>query len=133
MRSDGTTGPFRRSDRLLDSRDFQRVLRRGRRRAHADLVVVTLPRGTGAEQGEESYERTNLRPRLGLTTSRKSGNAVARNRFRRRVREWFRANRTLLAPSLDLVVIARRSGTRLSSEELDARLRSLLELEAEVG
>jgi ribonuclease P protein component len=59
------------------------------------------------------------------------GNAVRRNRFKRRVREWFRRRRLDLDPPVDLVVIARRSGAALEMAELDQRLSGLLELDAE--
>ncbi|MBW2496252.1 MAG: ribonuclease P protein component [Deltaproteobacteria bacterium] len=137
------TGRFRRSDRIVDSRDFSRVLRRGRRRAHRDLVVVTLARSEGrpgsqrssgpvGRAGDDPSARTTVAgSRLGITASRKVGNAVRRNRFKRRVREWFRRRRLDLDPPVDLVVIARRSGAALEMAELDQRLSGLLELDAE--
>jgi ribonuclease P protein component len=45
--------------------------------------------------------------RLGITASRKVGNAVLRNRAKRLVREAFRATRSLWAASIDVVVIVR--------------------------
>jgi ribonuclease P protein component len=45
--------------------------------------------------------------RLGITVTRKVGNAVRRNRIKRLVREWFRARRDELGPC-DLVVVAKR-------------------------
>jgi ribonuclease P protein component len=129
MASARKTGRFARSDRLLDGRDFQRVLRHGRRRSSRELVVVSLPRdrdplfptgGLDSALGGSS--------RLGITTGRKAGNAVYRNRFRRRVRAWFRANRGEINPNLDLVVIARRPGTLLGYSELDDRLSRMLDL-----
>ncbi|MEZ4290224.1 MAG: ribonuclease P protein component [Myxococcota bacterium] len=59
---------------------------------------------------------------------RKVGNAVVRNRFKRRIREWFRQHRGELPDALDMVVIARRSGAELSFGELDQRMRDLLRL-----
>jgi len=135
------TGRFRRTDRLLDARDFRRVLRRGRRRAHPDLVVVRLRRDprpirvSPVRTNEKSSGNGRLGSdhsvgarRLGITASRKVGNAVRRNRFKRRVREWFRRRRWELEPGLDVVVIARRSGAELEMEELDERLSGLLGL-----
>lgn len=53
-------------------------------------------------------------PRLGITASRRVGNAVVRNRAKRLVREAFRATRALLPAGLDLVVIVRRVPEELS-------------------
>ncbi len=62
-------------------------------------------------------------PRLGVTVSRRVGNAVVRNRLKRRIREWFRRKRRALPEGLDLVVIGRRGAVGLSSEELCQQLR----------
>jgi ribonuclease P protein component len=131
MASGLRTGRFSRADRLLDARDFQRVLRRGRRRASPELVVVSMQRSLDRRlpEGDEDAVATT-RARLGITTGRKAGNAVVRNRFRRRVRAWFRARREDLEPGVDLVIIARRPGTQLDYAELDARLSGLLGLSA---
>ena len=42
--------------------------------------------------------------RLGLTATRRAGNAVVRNRLRRRARDFFRRNYEKLKPGRDLVV-----------------------------
>jgi ribonuclease P protein component len=47
--------------------------------------------------------------RLGITTAKKVGNAVTRNRTRRLVREAFRRNRALLPDGMDIVVVAKRT------------------------
>jgi ribonuclease P protein component len=46
--------------------------------------------------------------RLGVTASRKIGNAVVRNRAKRLVRDAFRATAELWPPGVDLVVIVRK-------------------------
>jgi ribonuclease P protein component len=122
------TGRFRRSDRLLDSRDFRRVLRRGRRHAHREIVVITTPKliKSNKYSGLRDFDRAGSR--LGITAGRKVGNAVVRNRFKRRLRAWFRSRRSDFAGELDLVVIARRPGVSLSLKQLDSRLSKLLDL-----
>lgn len=59
--------------------------------------------------------------RLGLTVSRKMGNAVQRNRIKRVVRDLFRRHRPSLLPrAYDLVVNARRGIGKASYAELEA-------------
>lgn len=99
--------------RLRDPRDFQRVNRTGVRRASVHFVAVVAP-----ARGDEA-------PKLGLAVSRRVGNAVARNRVKRRVREWFRRARRELPPDTDWVVIARAGAARLDSRSLHAELAAL--------
>jgi ribonuclease P protein component len=44
------------------------------------------------------------------------GNAVVRNRIKRRVRDWFRRERESLPGNVDLVVIARSKASRLTEK-----------------
>ena len=55
------------------------------------------------------YARKNHLPvnRLGITTGKKLGHAVVRNRARRRLREVYRLNESLFKPGYDIVVVAR--------------------------
>lgn len=111
------TGRFSRSDRLRSRLDFRRVSRQGRRVSCREFVLLR------ADAGPDSAPDT--RARLGITASRKVGNAIARNRVKRRVREWFRRDRDSLAPGYDWVVIARSSAVSLGAEEVRARLNQL--------
>jgi ribonuclease P protein component len=57
------------------------------------------------------YGKENELPhlRLGMSVSRKFGQATHRNRLRRLIREAFRLTRPELPPGLDLVVIPRKA------------------------
>jgi ribonuclease P protein component len=124
--ADAGSRRFRPSDRLLDSRDFTRVLRRGRRRSSDELVVVTSEPGTAGRIRLREGAEAPVQSRLGITVGRKAGPSVQRNRFKRRVREWFRQHREELRRPLDIVVIARRPGIDLSLADLGDRLSQLL-------
>lgn len=117
---------FRPAHRLLDRRDFDRVLRGGRRRSLPELVVVTSAPGERGRRRDPFESDAPIRSRLGITVGRKAGSSVERNRFKRRVREWFRRQRATLEPPVDIVVIARRPAVDLSFEELSRRLARLL-------
>jgi ribonuclease P protein component len=57
-------------------------------------------------------------PRLGIAASAKMGNAVARNRAKRRVRELFRANAP--AKPVDVVFVPRRELVHAAWPDLEA-------------
>ena len=117
-----TTGAARypRTDRLLRSSDFQRVSRHGERAAGRHLVLLWTPHKNSTAQGPvvESVRDARCKRRLGVTVSRKVGNAVTRNRVKRAVREWFRHEGGGRLDGLDFVVIARRPARELSTPEL---------------
>jgi len=54
--------------------------------------------------------------RLGITVSRKIGNAVIRNRTKRVIREFFRCNRFRFEEPVDLSVIAKRGAGYVSTK-----------------
>ena len=64
-------------------------------------------------------------PRLGIAASRKIGNAVIRNKAKRRVRELFRAHKPL--KSIDIVFIPRREMVSASWPDLEADYRASLQ------
>lgn len=65
--------------------------------------------------------------RLGLSVSKKVGNAVLRNRTRRRVKELFRSHLAEVPGNLDVVVSARPGAGGATSEDLGRDLLKALE------
>ncbi len=80
--------------RVLRSADFDRALRSGRRASSEYLALFVSDNGLG-------------RPRLGLAVSRKLGNAVVRNRIKRRLRELTRPLLNQAKGGRDVVIVAR--------------------------
>ena len=123
----GTTGRFRRSDRLRRSEDFKRVARNGRRLTSRNFVFVLAP--PDSRNQDAFLEAT----RLGVTVSRRVGNAVVRNRVKRAIREWYRQedNGLEAAAPCDLVVIARPGARRLKAVAIRAELAELARRDGE--
>ena len=80
--------------RLRHADDFARLRRDGRTYHHPFLVVSLAPNDLKHN-------------RYGFITARRLGNAVVRNRIRRRLREAIRHFHPDLAISFDMVIIAR--------------------------
>ena len=85
---------MKRRSRLLRSADFDRTLRSGRRAASEYLALFVSDNEVG-------------RPRVGLAVSRKLGNAVVRNRIKRRLRELVKPLLTQTEGGRDVVIVAR--------------------------
>lgn len=85
--------PFPKRLHLLKSSEFERVFAARNSASNPWLALHGTPNSAA-------------HPRLGLTVSRRVGNAVARNRWKRLLRESFRLTQHRL-PALDLVCTAR--------------------------
>ncbi len=65
--------------------------------------------------------------RVGITTSKKTGNAVKRSRSRRVIREALRALAPDIKQGYDLILVARAKTPFVKSTEVQAALRQQLE------
>ena len=92
--------------RLAKREDFNRVYRRGKSVANMQFVVYVLPQKV---QGPF---------RLGVSVSKKLGNAVVRNRLRRMMKEIVRTNQEDFITGVDFVVIARKPVVDMDFEEM---------------
>lgn len=98
---------------LTKRREFLRVQQEGRRFKGRHLVLIVLPAVSPAA-------------RVGYTVSRKVGNAVVRNRVRRRLREIVRTHPQTLSECTDHVIIAFSSAAQVDFHTLQSELTWLL-------
>jgi len=76
-----------------------------------------------ASYGPGRFNRT----RLGITVTKKVGNAAVRNRIKRMSREFFRLNRHKLKGCWDIVIIAKKEAVDLTSGEAFSSLQNVFD------
>ena len=81
-------------DRIRKSTEFDHAFKNGKRRTVGPLLVYTV-------KSEMPY------PRIGFSIPKRVGNAVKRNKIRRRCREAFRLLKKELPSNLDIVLSVR--------------------------
>jgi len=101
-------------DRIRRSSDFRRIMRDGVRFYTPHFHIRTLGNSLGIT-------------RLGITAGRKAGKACARNRIKRRLREYFRLNRDKIPSETDIVFIASQGAAALETKQLFAELDRFFE------
>jgi ribonuclease P protein component len=99
--------------RLKERKDFRRVYQRGKSRAYPCFVL---------------YRRLSGFPlhRVGFSVSKKQGNAVTRNRLKRRFREICRLMPEAFSRGFDYIFIIRDAAKTASFEQLQKQLRLAL-------
>jgi ribonuclease P protein component len=101
--------------RILVRREFLALQRKGKRRHTAHFVVITAK--THTEQS-----------RLGITATRRFGNAVMRNWMKRRLREFFRLHQANLIPAQNVLIIPKAGAGTLTFHKITQELERALSL-----
>ena len=91
---------------LKENYEFRRVYQRGASAVGGGMVIYCRKNRLG-------------RNRLGITASVKIGNAVTRNRARRRLREIYRLQGDKLKKGYDIILVARGRTAAVSWQELN--------------
>jgi ribonuclease P protein component len=104
---------LKKHERLRRQQDFQLALRYGSRRHTEHFTIVLRPNALQFS-------------RLGITVSKKVGNAVERNRIKRYLREFFRLHKHQLPTAYDLMIIARKDAATLAYHDVRNELASVL-------
>lgn len=105
---------FKKKERLAKRPEFEKVMAEGRKKRIGKLCIIfSLPNELG-------------KTRLGIIASKKVGNAVARNRVKRRIRETFRQIKHRIEPALDIVVISGKDIVTLPYRMIEKELSNAL-------
>ena len=105
---------FNKLERLKKRPEFQKVLAEGEKNHIGSLCTVfSIPNGLN-------------RKRLGIIASKKVGNAVARNRVKRAIRETFRQIKHRMTPAVDIVIVSGKEMVAESYKVIDEKLSNAL-------
>lgn len=98
--------------RLRKNRDFQTVFKKGKSSWNRQFTLI--------------IKRNNLgKSRVGFTITKKYGNAVERNKLRRRLREIIRNNKDLLFKGYDMVLIPKAGTKNMTYQDLESSVRHI--------
>ncbi|MCL2005062.1 MAG: ribonuclease P protein component [Planctomycetaceae bacterium] len=106
------TNHFPKSHRLLNREQFQKVFAARCSAADHAIILFALPNGLP-------------HCRLGLSVSKKIGNAAVRNRWKRLLREAFRQCQHTISGNFDLVVVPQRNADVRTVKNLQQSLKYL--------
>lgn len=105
---------MRKSYRVKREQDFSAIFKQGKNFANRKFVLYKL-------------EKDQPHFRVGLSVSKKLGNAVVRNRIKRLLRHVLQAHRDQMGKE-DFVIIARKGVEDLNYQEVEKNLLHLLRL-----
>lgn len=97
----------------MNRKDFVNLNRLGKRYHGAHFTIIFMENGLGTR-------------RLGVTASKKTGNAVHRNRLKRHIRDFYRLHKDLFPRGCDVVIAAKKGAGDLDSREIREELGDLV-------
>ena len=107
---------MKKSFRVKKDREFQKVFRKGKSTANRQFVIYQY------NKEDQSHFR------VGISVSKKLGNAVTRNRLKRRIRHILMELDDQLAQDVDFIVIARQTIVQMSYQEMKSSRMHVLKL-----
>ncbi|MGL6196242.1 MAG: ribonuclease P protein component [Thermoguttaceae bacterium] len=105
---------LKKTDRIRKQDEFQKIYKLRRSVSDSFLILYVFPNGLS-------------KTRLGMSVSRKVGNAVVRNKWKRLIREQFRLNKHTLPVGFDFLFIPKPKTAPIPFQRVGLSLRKLIE------
>lgn len=110
---------YRKLERITNHSRYRTIYQQGVWRSSRHFTTITCSNDRGTK-------------RLGITVTKKAGNAVRRNRIKRLIREFFRLNKSLFPAGYDVIVMARRNMPPIKYQEAYRELTELFTQKANI-
>ena len=107
---------MRKSYRVKKNTEFQEVFKHGKSFANRQFVVYVLKK------------KNRKHFRIGLSVSKKLGNAVKRNEIKRYIRQVFLELKEDIPPGYDYIIIARKPAAEMNYHEVKKSLIHVLKI-----
>lgn len=107
---------MRKELRIKKNKEFQEAFKKGKSFANRQFVVYVLKK-----EGQETF-------RIGLSVSKKIGNAVVRNQVKRYIRQTFHELQDRIHTGNDYVIIARKPAATMDMHEVKKSLEHVLKI-----
>ena len=110
---------YRKLERITNHSRYRTIYQQGVWRSSRHFTTITLSNDRGIK-------------RLGITVTKKAGNAVRRNKIKRLIREFFRLNKSLFPAGHDVIVMAKRNMPPIKYQEAYGELTELFTRKANI-
>lgn len=110
---------YRKLERITNQSRYRTIYQQGVWRSSQHFSTITCINTQGVR-------------RLGITVTKKMGNAVKRNRVKRLIREFFRLNKDLFPAEHDVVIMAKKNIPPLTYLEACKELTELFTRKANI-
>ena len=102
--------------RIKNNEEFDNIIKNGNKKSNNFFVIY-------------NKDRVLDFSRFGISLSKKFGNAVKRNKYKRILREIIRNNQKKFKNDFDYIIIMKKTCDELDYKEIEEKLLSLLQLE----
>ena len=111
---------FRPHERIKKKKDFLFIYKQGKRYRGKHFILIYLPNNLNFS-------------RMAVVAGKKKGNALKRNKIKRRLRALFRQNKALLEAPLDMIILAEKEVHSAPWQELQKDYAEALKSIAHTG